>query len=114
MFKSTLTIVSASVMLAFASVAPAHAAVDADAAQALFKKNDCTKCHSVDKTKKGPSLKKIAAKYKGKADGQEKIIKNITTGPKVKLDDGSEEDHKVIDTKDPAALKNVADWILSQ
>lgn len=114
MFKSTLTIVSASLMLAFASVAPAHAAVDADAAQALFKKNDCTKCHSVDKTKKGPSLKKIAAKYKGKADGQEKVIKNITTGPKVKLDDGSEEEHKIIDTKDPAALKNVADWILSQ
>jgi len=114
MFKSTLTIVSASLMLAFASVAPAHAAVDADSAQALFKKNDCTKCHSVDKTKKGPSLKKIAAKYKGKADGQEKVIKNITTGPKVKLDDGSEEEHKIIDSKDPAALKNVADWILSQ
>jgi cytochrome c len=114
MLKSTLTIVSASLMLAFASVAPAHAAVDADAAQALFKKNDCTKCHSVDKTKKGPSLKKIAAKYKGKADGQEKVIKNITTGPKVKLDDGSEEEHKIIDSKDPAALKNVADWILSQ
>lgn len=59
-------------------------------------------------------MKKIAAKYKGKADGQEKVIKNITTGPKVKLDDGSEEEHKIIDTKDPAALKNVADWILSQ
>lgn len=114
MFKSTLTIVSASLMLAFASVAPAHAAVDADAAQALFKKNGCTKCHSVDKTKKGPSLQKISAKYKGKADGQEKVIKNMTTGPKVKLDDGSEEEHKIIDTKDPAALKNVADWILSQ
>ena len=114
MFKSTLTIVGASLMLAFASVAPAHAAVDADAAQALFKKNGCTKCHSVDKTKKGPSLQKISAKYKGKADGQEKIIKNLTTGPKVKLDDGSEEEHKIIDTKDPAALKNIAGWILSQ
>jgi len=113
MFKSTLTIVSASLVLAFASVAPAHAAVDADAAQALFKKNSCTKCHSVDKTKKGPSLKKISANYKGKADGQEKVIKNMTTGPKVKLDDGSEEEHKVIDTKDPAELKNMADWILS-
>lgn len=50
----------------------AHAAVDADAAQALAKKNDCFKCHAVDKTKKGPSLKKIAAKYKGKPEGQEK------------------------------------------
>ncbi len=90
------------------------AAVDAAAAQALFKKNDCTKCHSVDKTKKGPALQKIAANYKGKADGQDKVIKAMTTGPKVKLDDGSQEDHKVIDTKDAATLKNMADWILSQ
>lgn len=114
MFKSSLTIVSASVMLAFASMGSAHAAVDADAAQALFKKNDCTKCHAVDKTKKGPSLKKIAAKYKGKADGKDKVIKNITTGGKVKLDDGSEEDHKIIGTKDPKELSNIADWILAQ
>ena len=67
------------------------AAVDADAAQALFKKNDCSKCHAVDKSKKGPALKKIAAKYKGKAEGQANIIKNITSGAKVNLDDGSEE-----------------------
>ena len=111
---SSLSLISASLVLAFAAMSPAQAAVDADGAQALFKKNDCTKCHSVDKTKKGPALKKIAAKYKGKADGQDKVIKNMTTGPKVKLDDGTEEDHKVIDTKDAAALKNLADWILSQ
>lgn len=90
------------------------AAVDADAAQALFKKNDCSKCHAVDKSKKGPALKKIAAKYKGKAEGQANIIKNITSGAKVKLDDGSEEEHKIIDTKDQAALKNLADWVLAQ
>jgi len=89
--------------------------IDADAAQALAKKNDCLKCHAIDKTKKGPSYKKIAAKYKGKeAEGQEKILKNITTGPKVKLEDGSEEEHKIIDSKDPKAIKNLIDWILSQ
>ena len=92
----------------------AIAAVDADAAAALFKKNDCSKCHSIDKAKKGPALKKIAANHKGKADAQAAIIKAITTGPKVKMDDGSQEDHKVIDTKDAAAQKNLADWILSQ
>jgi cytochrome c len=91
---------------------PAHA-FDAEAAKALSKKNECTKCHSPDKEKKGPSLKKIAAKYRGKADGEEKTIKNMTTGNKVKLDDGTEEEHKIIDTKDPAALKNLAQWILS-
>ena len=89
-------------------------AIDADAAQALAKKNDCFKCHAIDKYKKGPSYKKIAAKYKGKADGEEKAIKNMTTSPKVKLDDGTEEEHKAINTKDAAAIKNLAQWILAQ
>ncbi len=87
---------------------------DADAAQALAKKNDCMKCHSIEKDKKAPSYKKIAAKYKGKPDGEEKAIKNITTGQKVKLEDGTEEDHKIINTKDPAAIKNIVNWILAQ
>lgn len=91
----------------------AQAAIDEDAAKALFKKNDCAKCHAPEKAKKGPSLKKTADKYRGKADGQEKAIKNMTSGLKVKLEDGTEEEHKVIDTKDPAQLKNLADWILS-
>lgn len=91
----------------------ANAAVDEAAAKALAKSNDCFKCHAVDKDKKGPSYHKVATKYKGKADGEDKIIKNITTGPKVKLDDGKEEEHKIIDTKDPAQLKNLAQWILS-
>jgi cytochrome c len=93
----------------------AHAAVDEDAAKALAKKNDCFKCHAIDKTKKGPSYKKVAAKYKGKeAEGEQKIYKNITTGPKVKLEDGTEEDHKIIDTKDQAEIKNLIQWILAQ
>ena len=86
-------------------------AIDADAAQALAKKNDCLKCHAVDKEKKGPSYKKIAAKYKGKADGEEKAIKNMTSSPKVKLDDGTEEEHKVLKA-DPAATKNLVQWLL--
>ena len=90
------------------------AAGNADAAQALAKKSDCMKCHAIDKDKKGPSLQKIAAKYKGKADGQDKVIKGMTDGKKVKLSDGSEEDHKKIDAKDPKDLKNLADWILAQ
>ncbi len=88
--------------------------VDADAAKALAKRNDCFKCHAIDKTKKGPSYKKIAAKYKGKPEGEEKLIKNFTTGPKVKLEDGTEEEHKIIDTKDMKEMKNLANWILSQ
>ncbi|TRZ91228.1 MAG: cytochrome C [Rhodocyclaceae bacterium] len=114
MKTSTSILLAGSMFLALAGLAPVQAAVDETAAQALAKKNDCFKCHAVDKTKKGPSLKKIAEKYKGKADGEEKAIKNITTGPKVKLDDGTEEEHKIIDTKDPKELKNLVQWILSR
>ena len=110
-----LSLVTAVAAAAFSllAMAPAHASIDVDAAKALSKKNDCTKCHAPEKSKKGPSLKKISEKYKGKADGQEKAIKNMTSGQKVKLEDGTEEDHKIIDTKDAAQLKNLADWILS-
>ena len=114
MIKFSLSLASASVLLALTSMVPVHATVDAEAAKALAKKNDCFKCHAVDKTKKGPSIKKIAAKYKGKVDGQEKGIKNITTVHEVKLEDGTKEEHKVIDTKDQAAIKNLVDWMLSQ
>lgn len=89
-------------------------AFDEDAAKKLFKANDCTKCHAPAKTKKGPSLKKIAEDNKGKADAEAKLTKHMTTSPKVKLEDGTEEEHKIIDTKDKAELKNLVDWILAQ
>ena len=89
-------------------------AFDEEAAKKLAKRNDCTKCHAVDKDKKGPAYKKIAAKYKGKADGEEKVSKNMTTASKVKLTDGSEEEHKIIDTKDAKEIKNLTQWILAQ
>lgn len=113
MSKLSRSILVLASMLALGALAPAHAAVDVDAAKALAKSNDCLKCHATDKEKKGPSMKKIAAKYKGKADGQEKAIKNMTEGQMVKLTDGTEEKHKIIDTKDPKDLKNMADWYLS-
>jgi cytochrome c len=110
----TWLMASALVGMTLIAGAPAQAAVDAEAARALAKGNDCLKCHAIDKDKKGPSLQKIAAKYKGKAEGQDKVIKGMTDGKKVKLPDGTEEDHKKIDAKDPKELKNLADWILAQ
>jgi cytochrome c len=111
--KTTL-LLAGSLFFALAGLTPVHAAVDAAAAQALAKKNDCFKCHAIDKTKKGPSYKKIAAKYKEKNLGEKEAIKQMTTAPKVKLEDGTEEDHKNIDTRDPKELSNLAQWILSQ
>jgi cytochrome c len=89
-------------------------AVDEEAAKALMKKSDCTKCHAADKDKTGPAYKKIAAKYKGKADAEEKLTKLITVGAKVKLADGTEDSHKTINTKDAKEIKNVVQWILAQ
>lgn len=114
MKTKTSLLLTGSLFFALAGLTPAQAAVDADAAQALAKKNDCFKCHAVDKTKKGPALKKIAAKYKGKADGEDKVTKFVTSGQKVKLDDGKEEEHKIVDSKDPKQVKNLVQWILAQ
>jgi cytochrome c len=103
----------ATLLLALSAISFAHAEVDVEAAKALAKANDCLKCHAATREKKGPSMQKIAEKYKGKADAQETLIKNMTEAHKVKLSDGTEEEHKVIDTKDPAQLKNIANWYLS-
>ena len=97
----------------FAFSLPA-AAVDADAALKLTKENGCTKCHAVDKDKKGPAYKTTAAKYKGKADGEAKVTDIITKSPKIKMADGSEEEHKAVNTKDVAQVKNLVQWILAQ
>jgi cytochrome c len=91
----------------------ARAAVDAEAAKALFTDNGCNKCHKPAKPAKGPSLQKIAKDNAGKAGAVDMLIKHITTGPKVKFDDGTEEDHKIIDTTDKAKQKNLVEWILS-
>lgn len=80
----TATLLGASLGAVFLLSSPAQA-LDEAAAKALAKKNDCFKCHAIDKSKKGPSLKKISEKFQGKADAEEKIITNITTGPRVKL-----------------------------
>jgi cytochrome c len=92
-------------------VGSAFAAVDEAAAQALAKSSKCLTCHSVDKDKKGPSFKKVAAEFKGKADGESKVTKQITTGPKFK--DGSG-DHPMVDSKDANEIKNLVSWILSR
>jgi cytochrome c len=88
-------------------------AVDADAAQALAKKSNCFKCHSISAKKTGPSYKEVAAKYKGKPDAEEKLIKHVTTHPKVMID-GKEEEHAAVQTTDPDATRNLVQWILSQ
>jgi cytochrome c len=99
---------------AFASAfaVPAFAADDA-AAEALMKKSNCFKCHSVDKKKDGPAYKEVAAKYKGKPDAEQKLYTHLTTNPKVKVE-GKEESHDNLKSKDDKDIKNVIAFILSR
>ena len=90
-----------------------HAAeMDGDAAYALLKKNDCFKCHAMDKKKSGKPYKEVAKEYRGKADAEEKLFKHLTTGPKVKID-GKEETHKIIKSESDDATRMLIRWILS-
>lgn len=88
-------------------------AVDVPAAEQLLEASKCGKCHSLDKQKDGPSFKKTAAKYKGKADAEAKLLTHMTTGPSIEID-GVKEEHVKIKSKDEAAVKNVARYILSR
>ena len=69
----------------------AHAEVDADAAKALAKQNNCFRCHGVDKDKDGPAFTKSAAKFP----------------------DGHEEAHTILKVDDPKEMNNLIAWILS-
>ena len=88
-------------------------AADSGAAQSLAQKSGCFKCHGVDKKKDGPALRDVAAKYKGNPDAQQKLIYHVTSGEKVKFEDGHEEEHKKVKTSDLNETKNLVDWILS-
>lgn len=97
--------------------APAGYAVDADAARRLAKKNDCFKCHAIAKDKDGPAYRKIAAKYRNKANAQVRLVEHVTLGDPVKFPDGREEEHKIVKTAPPddmQQIRNLVQWILAQ
>lgn len=85
-------------------------AVDA-AAEALAKSR--LKCHAVDKKKDAilSEGRRQEACRRPATVGED--LAQITTGQKVKLEDGTEEEHKTVKSKDQAAVSNMIQWILS-
>lgn len=66
---------------AAAPVAEAKEVVLSDAeGNALLKKNNCLACHAMDKKVFGPSFKDVAAKYRGQADAEAKLITKVSKG----------------------------------
>ena len=101
---------AATLLLGGSSVA---GAADEVAARNLARQSNCFKCHSVEKKKDGPAWKDVGIKYQGKTDAEAILTKHITSGEKVKFEDGHEEDHTIVKSKDPKEIKNLVEWILS-
>ncbi len=76
-WMTSLVLVGA--MYAGAACADEAALSTADG-QALMKKNNCTACHSIDKKVVGPAFKDVAAKYRGQADAEAKLVAKVTKG----------------------------------
>lgn len=67
-----LSIIAAAVAVGLASVGVAHASED------LAKASGCATCHAVDAKKMGPSYKSVAAKYKGDAAAEGKLVEKLS------------------------------------
>lgn len=109
----SLFAIAAGVFIAGVSTTAVGADVDAAAAEALARKSDCLKCHSTTRDKDGPSYQKVAAKYKGQADAQQKLVAFLSTDSKIKVD-GKDDTHKAVASKSEADIKNLVGWILSR
>ena len=46
----------------------------------VVKAKGCLNCHEVDKKKVGPSLKDVAAKYKGNKEAEGKLVEKLKEG----------------------------------
>ena len=113
-YRLNSMVMNCAMVIAAASFSSAAFAVDEEAAKVTARREGCFKCHAVDKEKDGPAYKKVAEKYKGKANAEARLIQHITTGEKAKFPDGHEEEHKIIKTKDQNEIKNLVGWILSR
>ena len=91
-------------LIVIAAIAAAGMAVAgaANAQEALAKSSGCLICHDVSAKKVGPAFKDIAAKNKGKADAQAKLVAKVSGAkdhPKVNVPEGD--------------VKSVVKWALS-
>lgn len=64
----------------FVSAGLAAGAGNAFASEALAKKHNCLTCHAVDKKVIGPAYAEIAAKYKGDAGAEAKLVAKVKNG----------------------------------
>ena len=78
------------------------AAGTASAQEALAKSSGCLTCHDIATKKMGPAFKEIAAKNKGKADAEAKLVAKVS---------GAKDHPKV--TASEGDVKSIVKWALS-
>ena len=64
----------------FVSAGLLASAGNALASDALAKKYNCLACHAVDKKLVGPAYRDVAAKYKGDAGAEAKLVAKVKNG----------------------------------
>lgn len=73
-------VVTAAATAVTAAAAPAKAILSEADAMALARKNGCLVCHSIDKKVVGPAWKDVAAKYRGDAGAEARMMDKIAKG----------------------------------
>lgn len=77
-YKSLLSLIVLSTILAACSTAPKKNVAD-DVALQIARKNNCLACHSIDRKIVGPSFNQIAARYRGQ-DVQQQLFVRLRRG----------------------------------
>ena len=66
--------------LVLAAAAAVPASLPAHAQEELAKKHACLACHAIDKKLVGPAYKEVAAKYRGDAGAEAKLVDKVKKG----------------------------------
>ena len=77
----------------------------------LFKQHKCNSCHALDKKVLGPSVKDVAAKYKGDAGAQATLEAKVRSGGKGVF--GTMPMPATKATVSDGDIKTIVEWILA-
>jgi len=83
----------------------------ANASLELAQKSQCMLCHAVDKKLVGPAYKEVAAKYKGDATAEAKLIEKVKKGGSGVWGQVPMPPNTAVKDDD---IKTLVKWVLSQ
>lgn len=110
--SSPLSLMAMALAIVLASGPLSASTIDLKAAERLAKKSNCSKCHHPERKRESTPWREVAKKYKSDPEAEGKLMQHLTSGKKVKFEDGHEEKHLVVKSKDPAQIRNLVNWIL--